>query len=435
MLPIVQIGLSALILVPPTIAQSNAATSARHNFNISNFAATFASGSGVLESLRPSSNRFFDFSPSDVFSQRNGPGQYHTGDLTFRYRAKGADEWYEADTAATDAIFSSSTLESDGLLHSNLNHVLPGLQDIEVSRTWSSTEDGDLALSFTLQNTGPKPIELGSLGMLIEFNNIFTGRTAVETTNKCVLIDPYIGLNAGYLQVTRLTGTGPNLVVTPLNEDSKFEAWRFLEEPEDVPLGYQVQTYEGNYAWEVFTQAYAEKEWQGVQPWNEPSSRTLDPGENLIVGLKFSLAEHVQRIEETVASNDVPVAVGFPGYVLPRDLVARLFVNSSREIESIESTPSGALSVSQTGKYQNSWTGFDVRATNGSFGRARLDIKYTDGRKQAVHYWIAHASSRAIEELGSFLTNEQWFTNTSDPFGRAPSVITYDRDTDDFVLQ
>ncbi|OTA24527.1 hypothetical protein BTJ68_11296 [Hortaea werneckii EXF-2000] len=202
--------------------------------------------------------------------------------------------------------FSSSTLESGDLLHSNLNHVLPGLQDIKVSRTWFSTEDGDLAFSFTLQNTGSNPIELGSLGMPIEFNNIFTGRTAVETTNKCVLVDPYIGLNAGYLQVTRITGTGPNLVVTPLNADSKFEAWRFLDEPQDVPLGYQVQTYEGNYAWEVFTQAYAEKEWQGVQPWNEPSSRTLDPGENLTVGLKFSLAEDVQRTEETVARNDVP---------------------------------------------------------------------------------------------------------------------------------
>ncbi|KAI7185449.1 hypothetical protein KC363_g7128 [Hortaea werneckii] len=435
MLPLVQMGLSALMLVPTTTAQSNATTPGRHDFNIANFAGTFASGSGVFESLRPSSNESFDFSPSDVFSLRNGPGQYHTGDLTFRYRAEGEEEWHEADTAAATTNFSSPTSESGDLLRSNLNHVLPDLQDVEVSRSWFSTEDGDLALSFTLQNTGPKPIELGSLGMPIEFNNIFTGRTAVETTNKCVLVDPYIGLNAGYLQVTRLTGTGPNLVVTPLNEDSKFEAWRFLDEPQDVPLGYQVQTYEGNYAWEVFTQAYAENEWQDVQPWNEPSSRTLDSDGNLTVGLRFSLAEDVQSIEETVARNDVPVAVGFPGYVLPQDLVARLFINSSQEIESIESTPTGALSVSQTDIYQGFWTGFDVKATNGSFGRARLDITYEDGRKQAIHYWIAHSSPVAIEELGSFLTNEQWFTNTSDPFGRAPSVITYNRDTDDYVLQ
>ena len=403
------------------------------SFSIASFDGTFAAGSGVLESLRPTGNSSFDFSPSDVFQYRDGPGQYHTGDLTFRYRGTGGGNWTTADTAALRLNVTSST--SSSLLSSPLNAALPGLDPaLSVSRTWSQ-EDGDLTLSFTINNTGSSSIDIGSLGIPIEFNNIFTNRTAVETTNSCVFVDPYIGLDAGYLQVTRLTGTGPNLVVTPLNNNSKLEAWRFLEEPKNVPLGYQTQTYEGNYAWEVYSEAWAENEWSHAIPWNPPTSKTLQGGESLTIGLRFTVAKTVQTIEETVAANDVPVAVGIPGYVLPQDLTGKLFINATQRITSMIATPEGALNVSPSGKYPGSWTGYGITSSNASFGRARLEITYADNRTQAIHYWIAHPSTTAINQLGSFLTNEQWYTNTSDPFGRAPSVITYDREANDYVLQ
>ena len=406
------------------------------NFTIPNFTGSLAAGSGVLRSLRaPTSNSTFDFSPSDVFDQRDGPGQYHTGDLTFRYRSAGSGNWTEADTAARRLNVSSQPSQ-DGILVSDLNTALPDVgKGINLARTWASDTPGDLTLSFTIQNNGSSAVDIGSLGMPIEFNNIFTGRTAVETTNKCVLVDPYIGLDAGYLQVTRLTGTGPNLVITPLNDMSKFEAWRFLHEPEDVPLGYQVQTFEGNYAWEIYTQAYAEDEWSSVVPWNAPTYKTLQVGEELTVGLKFSIAEDVQSIEQAVADANVPVAVGIPGYVVPHDLTAKLFVNSDQDILSMEIEPRGALNVSEIGNSNAPWVAYNVMASEDYFGRARLDITYADDRTQAVHYWIANASASAINELGRFLTDEQWFTNTSDPFGRAPSVISYNRDTNNYVLQ
>ena len=235
--------------------------------------------------------------------------------------------------------------------------------------------------------------------------------------------------------ITRLTGTGPNLVITPLNGDSKFEAWRFLEEPDDGPLGYQVQTYEGNYAWEIHTLAYAENEWNETVPWNTPTSATLDPGDALTVGLRFSVAEQVQEIEERVADTGLPVAVGIPGYVLPQDLTGRLFLKATCGINSMTVTPTGALEFTRSGRYGASWTGFDVTTSSSAFGRARVDITYEDGKTHAVHYWIAHPGPTALSEFGHFLTHEQWYTNTSDPFGRAPFVITYDRETNDYVLQ
>ena len=409
---------------------------AQVNFSTTNFAGYLAEGSGVLESLRPALDATFDFSPSDVFHYRDGPGQYHTGDLTFRYRTAGQSTWSTADTAALRRNVTSSAAASS-IQTSNLNFALPHVNPaLNVTRKWLEI-DGDLALSFTISNSasGSKNIELGSLGMPIEFNNIFTNRTATETTAKCVLVDPYIGLNAGYAQVTRLTGTGPSLVITPLNVESKFEAWRFLNEPEDVPLGYQIQTFEGNYAWEVFSKAWAETEWGYAKPWNPPTSHMLVPGESITVGVRFSVAKGVQNIEGTVSAVGLPVAVGIPGYILPQDLTAKLFLNSTQSVASTTARPAGSLQVAHSGRHGQHWTGYNIKAGSGAFGRARLDIMYADNTTHAVHYWVAHSSPTALSELGTFLTTEQWFANTSDPFDRAPSVITYDRATNDYVLQ
>jgi len=408
---------------------------AQTNFSTSNFQGTFAEGSGVLQSLRPRTNPSFDYSPSDYFDLRNGPGQYHTGDLTFRYRTSNGSSWVDADTAALRLNTTSTGPSSTDLLTTDLNAQLQELAPgVNVLRTWSQL-DGDLTLEFVISNAGSDVLELGSVGFPIEFNNIFVNRTAVETTETCSFVDPYIGLDAGYVQVASLTGTGPNLVITPLNQASKFEAWRFLTEPEDTALGYRIQTYEGNYAWEVFSLAYAENEWAETEPWNVPTSATLAPGENVTVGLRFSVAEQVQGIESTVSAAGLPVAVGVPGYVIPHDLTARLFLNSSQNVTNVSVEPEGALTFTSTGQYAASWTAYDVTASPSAFGRARATITYADGTIQTLHYWVAYASPTAVSELGSFLTNEQWYDNTSDPFGRGNSVITYNRDVNDYVLQ
>lgn len=408
---------------------------AQTDFSTPNFSGIFAAGSGVLQSLRTTSGSGFDFSPSDVFNLRNNASQYHTGDLTFRYRTSDGSDWVTADTAQVRDNATTSGSGAAGLLETNLNQVLPNIDNgLEVSRTWRE-QDGDLALEFTITNGGSSNIELGGLGFPIELNNIFTGRTAVETMETCVLVDPYIGLHAGYAQAIRLTGTGPALVITPLNADSKFEAWRFLKEPRGGPIAYQQQTYEGNYAWEVFTKAWAENEWKSTQPWNPPTSKVLNAGENITVGLLFSVAEQIQQIEDTVRSVGVPTVVGIPGYVVPQDLTAKLFVSASESVSSLAVEPEGALELTPNGEYGGEWIGYDVQASESAFGRARVVMTYADNTTQAVHYWIAHSSPQALTKFGHFLTNDQWYTDTSDPFGRAPSVITYNRDTNDYVLQ
>ncbi|EKG17342.1 Glycoside hydrolase family 43 [Macrophomina phaseolina MS6] len=407
--------------------------SAQTTFSTENFQGILAADSQVLRSLKPASLPSFDFSPADVFDSRNGNGNYHTGDLTFRYRTGTTGTWQNGNTAAERSPAANATA-GGALAAANLGPTLGDASgSLNVTRRWIDV-DGDLGLEFTITNVAEARIEIGSLGLPIEFNNIFTARTAVETRDNCVLLDPYIGLHAGYVQATRLTGTGPNLVITPLNEATKFEAWRFLPEESVDPLYYQSQTYEGNYEWQVHTKAWAENEWSAVEPWNEPTSSVLEPGADLTVGLRFSLAASAPDIEQTVQSAGIPLAVGIPGYILPTDLAGRLFLHTNDTVASVTSTPAGALALSSPEPFA-SGVSYTITPAATAWGRARLTVTYASNKTQTIHYRITKPAPQAVADLGAFLTTEQWYTSANDPFGRSSSIISYDRSAGAPVLQ
>lgn len=409
---------------------------AQTTFSSTNFEGILNEDSGVLQSLRPTSDAAFDFSPSDFFERRNGVGQYHTGDLTLRWRSEGEEEWKEIDTAASRDSKPESRSDVEGVvLRSVFYGALPDADALGISRDWL-VNDGDVVLQATITNKGNASMEVGAFGFPIEFNSIFTTRTAEETTEKCVLMDPYIGLDAGYVQATRLTGTGPNLVITPYGNSSKFEAWRFLPESENgEPFFYQSQTFEGFYAWQTLSKAYAENEWSATEPWNEPTSVVLKAGENVTFGLRFGVAGENYEIEDAVAEKDVPVAVGLPGYVLPFDTNGKLFLKASSAVEDITVEPSNALSLTETTAKNPSWKAYDVTPFQGSFGRVRLTISYQDGRTQTAHYFLTDTQRNTADKYATFLFNQQWFTDASDVFRRAPSVITYDFSAQQQLLQ
>lgn len=149
-------------------------------------------------------------------------------------------------------------------------------------------------------------MEIGSLGFPLEFNSIFTGRTAEDIQAKCSLQDPYIGLDAGYVQVTPISGVGPALIITPIG-NTPFQAWRNLDEPYFDDTAYGSQVFEGLYEWQTLSLAYAENEWSEVEPWNEATSDVLEAGESVTFGLRFSLvADGIRGIQEVAEETGTP---------------------------------------------------------------------------------------------------------------------------------
>ncbi|HSM61922.1 MAG TPA: DUF5695 domain-containing protein, partial [Longimicrobiales bacterium] len=297
---------------------------------------------------------------------------------------------------------------------------LPADIPLRVVRSWVRA-DGALRLRFELTNTSAAPIEIGALGVPMIFDNILTDRSLDEAHAAASFHDPYVGMDAGYLQVTRLKGEGSALLVVP-DGDTPFEAWRpLLSDP--TPRGI---TFEGFHEWMAHSRAYAEDEWRDAEPWNPPTSATLAPGESRTYGVAFLLAPSIREIEATLAAHDRPVAIGVPGYVLPKDVVGRLFLEYGETVRSIDVSPAGAIDVTEAGLTPGGQRAYDVRGR--SWGRARLTVTYEDGLEQTVHYKVIEPAPDVADALGRFLTTEQWFERPGDPFGRSPSVISYDFD-------
>src|SRR5205823_11061104 len=119
-----------------------------------------------------------------------------------------------------------------------------------------------------------------------------------------------------------------------------FESYHLLNEPTRPN-----QTFEGAFGWMVHTQAYAEDEWKNAEQWNQPTSATIAPGATRTYGVKFLLSDQIRNIEKTLTANRRPVAVGIPGYVLPMDLDARLFLNYARKVTALTVDPQGAIKI------------------------------------------------------------------------------------------
>jgi len=382
--------------------------------------------SQTVASMSPKGVSGFDFTPSDRLKVRNSDGLYHLGDINLTLRKEGQD-WQKYSSASKRAAVK--TLKSAGkiLAAADLAPTLGKDIPLQVKRFWEM-KDGQLVLRFELKNTSKSNVEIGGLGIPMIFNNILEGKSLDETHAQNVFYDPYIGMDAGYLQVTRLSGLAPSLLVLP-EKDTPFEAYNpLLDDPTPRSI-----VFEGFYEWMVYSKAYAEKEWKGVEQWNTPRSTVLKPGELRSVGLRFVVSGGVKTLENKLVEQQRPVAISVPGYVLPQDVQGKLFLRYPKKVKSVAVYPKDALQVQAVQDNKNKWAAYQVQGK--TWGRARLTVTYEDGLVQTINYKVIKPESQVIADYGHFLTTKQWFDQADPIFKRSPSVITYDDEKKQQVRQ
>jgi hypothetical protein len=385
----------------------------------------------------------FDFTPGDLLAQRSTDGYYHLGDLDLRLRVGKNGAWTSYSTALARKPVVALPAAAGALAAADLAPTLPADIPLKIVRVWA-VEEGKLALSFTLTNTSSQDVEIGSLGIPMVFDNIMNDRTLEQAHALCSFYDPYLGEDAGYLQVTRLNGHGPALVVVPEGK-TPFEAYNPIldtrrgrdgtaPKPEIFrDLTPRGTTFEGFYEWMAHSGAYQQNEWKKAEPWNPATTFTLKPGESRTYGLRLLLSDSIEHIEATLAANDRPVAVGVPGYILPKDIEGHLFLKYGKPVKSISVEPRGAIAITAAAATAGGYR--DYRLQGKLWGRARVSIVYADGTLQTISYRVIQPEAEAVADLGRFLTTKQWFADADDPFHRGPSVISYDREAGRQVTQ
>lgn len=409
------------------------------DFDTPEFSLKLVRSSQTVAVLTTKGSEKFDFTPGDLLIARSQNGYYHLGDLDLRLRIGTTGEWKSYSTALARAPVLVLPTAPGVLASADLAPTLPTDIPVQVTRSWI-TKDGKLELSFVLRNKSSQAVQIGALGVPMVFNNVLNDRTLEQAHALCVFYDPYIGEDAGYLQVTRLNGHGPALLVLPEGK-TPFEAYNPIlgsRRPDATPTIFHDPTprgvtFEGFYDWMVHTQAFAEDEWKKAQSWNPPTAKVLKPGESVKYGLRFTLSDSIRDIEKTLAANARPVAVGIPGYVLPQDIDGLLFLKYPKRAKALDVEPAGALAISAEEAAANGWKRYHLHGK--TWGRARLTVTYDDGMVQTIQYFVTKPESRIVSDLGHFLTNSQWYVNPQDPFGRSPSVMSYDRERNGIVTQ
>lgn len=428
------------------------------------FTLSLVKSSQTIADLKPRSEQDFDFAPGDQLVARSQNGFYHLGDLDLRLRTVRDGDWKGYSTALERKPVRALPAEGNVLAVADLAPTLGSDIPLGVTRTWS-VEGGKLTLRFTLKNKTGAPVEIGALGIPMIFNNIITGRNLDQAHEICSFFDPYIGEDAGYLQVTRLNGHGPVLLIVP-DGKTPFEAYNPILNPtrpkpsanaasgQDTPAAHRMpgtpqlftdltplgMTFEGFYDWMVASKAYQENEWKAATPWNQPSSITLQPGEARTFGVRFLLAPEIRAIEKTLAANRRPVAVGIPGYILPKDIEGRLFLKYPEKVKSITVEPAGAIEWHEISDSQKAGLGAktdqqEFLLHGKKWGQARVSITYADGTLQTISYRVIMPEAEAVGAMGHFLSTSQWFADPADPFHRSPSPMSYDREENKIITQ
>jgi hypothetical protein len=396
------------------------------------FSLKLVRASQTVAALEPRGAGGFDFTPADRLANRAADRFNGLGDLTLRTRVGTSGPWQDYSSSAARHPVEPLAVTLPTLAAADLAATLPSDCPVQVVRRWM-LDDGHLVLQFELKNKGSLPVQIGALGMPMIFNNMLTGRSLTQMVEVNSFYDPAINEDGGYLQVTRLNGHGPALLVVPYGK-TPFEAWRILNEPNGANNMFaRGNPYEGSFEWMVHSLAYGENEWKGKEEWNPPSMATLAPNETRRYGVKFLVSPEIRDIERTLAENGRPVAVGIPGYILPMDVNAQLFLNYPHKVTSIRSEPAGAIAVEEHSLKQSVWKTYTLHGK--TWGRMRLIIGYDDGVLQALSYYVIKPASQAVADLGNFLFTRQWYVEPGDPFHRSPSVMTYDRANNRIVTQ
>jgi len=395
--------------------------------------------SGTVAALSPKSDPTLDYTPGDRLKERSADTFYHLGDLDLRFRVAPKADWTDVSTAfhrEPIAVFASDATH----FSSDVSSSLPSGTPLKVIRTWA-VEKSDLVLRFTVTNTSSSSVELGGVGLPMVFNNIMNGRTLDQSYRTCSFYDPYIGEDAGYVQVVRLSGVGPVLLVVP-DGHTPFEEWKPILDRRDRVTGKGLlgndptprgTTFEGSYDWMVHSAGFAQTEWKGIEEWNPATSETLVPGKSMTFGVRFLVAPDVRHIEATLTAHKHPVAIGVPGYILPQDINGRLFLRYDSSVRSIVSEPAAAVTIHDDGRNSAGVHAYTLRGKQ--WGRFRLLITYRDGTVQSIAYRTIKPETDAIADMGHFLFHQQWFDQADDPFHRSPSIISYDNEAGKQVTQ
>ena len=407
---------------------------------------------GSIAALRPNLSDAFSFINDDSAGNFSSIPHHHShSDVTLRVRTPSETSYRTYTTADSHLNHSAVRLDdspSSSLPSFDVTPLLRPGSGLSLTKRFdltplSGTSTTALILTLSLSNTAPTPLILGALGLSSPFSSNWNALELRQAAAQCSLAEPAISGDHGWVKVTRLTGEGRVLLVSPLpshRSTSALHHWRQLKGEDATPTGY---AFEGHYEWTAISAAW-DDDWQQRSPWTGGAGPLqLDVGQTVTFAWQYQLIPSVRSLESALLAQGEFTATAVPGYLLSPDMgSARLYIAppagtavyevnldgaGSMVLTSIEAgTPSPYLAYSMAAKTPGRVrVAFTFRSTSNS---STSSIAW-------VNLFISPPLADAVSSVGAFSAAHQWFTNASDPFGRAYSILPFDFEADALILQ
>lgn len=342
--------------------------------------------------VNPTSNSNFNINDSRWF-----------GDLTFRYRLNGG-EWIDNVTSLSDDV-RSVTQDGTQITVSYLSNSANtyGIKNMQLTEKYTLNSNY-MQWDITVKNTSGQTMEIGDLGLPLNFNQHWNSTQDVSYTQR-VVRHSFVGKHGSYIVWERPNGEGPFLIMFPINGTSlEFkDKCRRNEGPfaMDEPRFEGLTTYFINSLWVSQNRAGA---------YLPATSTVLSNGASKTFSFKFRWCTNEAAVQDILYQEgliDVSVA---PGMTTTADLPVKLDLHTKKTINSITAQYPSETSITRTGG-SNDHNIYTISFSH--LGQNNITVNYGNNETTVLQFYVIEPLETLINNRAQFIVNKQQENNSS----------------------
>ena len=347
-----------------------------------NPAFAYRTSSGFITSLQRTDDAF----PTEYIA-----GGGRLGDSIIKYRPSPGTTWFSSRTSTLNGIASATNYTTpDGTQYIARYLITNSLAGSLVYESVFTYRQDVLLWNLNLTNLTSQSVEIGDLALPLPMNSTYSGVTSSAMKHS------FISGYGSFIFWMRPNSVGPCLALTP-DDNTKLEYWDRLN-------GYEVYIHSAA-ASAISATNYPTVSTHGNR-WRQPTtSLILPPGNFQRYGFKFQWANDYDAIRQALVNEgkiDVHIV---PGMTLPTNLFARVALNTTQQVSSIQAEFPASTQIQYLGATNGTYQIYQVQFSK--LGENELTIQYGSGKYMYLEFFVTEPIETLIKKRAAFLVSKQ----------------------------
>ncbi|NMA66478.1 MAG: LamG domain-containing protein, partial [Clostridiaceae bacterium] len=342
--------------------------------------------------INPTSNPNFNIDDSRWF-----------GDLTFRYRLDGG-EWIDNVTSLSDDV-RTVTQNGNQITVSYLNNSAHtyGIKNMQVIEQYT-LDSNYMRWDITVKNTSGRTLEIGDLGIPLNFNHHWNSTQDVSYTQR-VVRHSFVSKNGSYIVWGRPNGVGPYLIMFPVNGTSL--EFKDMCRRNEGPFAMEEPRFEGLVTYFINSLWVSQNRAGAYLP---ATSTILPNGASKTFSFKFRWCTDEAAVQDILYQEgliDVTVA---PGMTTTTDLPVSLDLHTKKNINSVTAQYPAQTSITRIGSSNDHNI---YRISFSRLGQNNITVNYGNNETTVLQFYVIEPLETLINNRAQFLVNRQQENNPS----------------------